>query len=133
MEPAPEYNIMIDVHSAQKLFNSGVNIFLMPIDSTAHLDLGEARRRSIFSQGTPLTDALGLLYRLWGGTTPVLFDAMAVAYVLDSQLCPVEPMHVVVDERGVTLNAPGTPNVQVCLHSDANTFLDYYVHRMGVD
>jgi inosine-uridine nucleoside N-ribohydrolase len=131
VEPAPEYNIRIDVRSAQSLFASGVPIYVMPIDSTAHLTLDEVKRRSIFSEGTALTDALGVLYLLWGETTPVLFDAMAVAYVVDPQLCPVVPMHLVVDERGATLNGAGTPNAQVCLHSDANTFLEFYVRRIA--
>src|SRR4029077_6442492 len=32
--PQPEYNIYSDVAAAQKLFTSGVPIFMMPLDST---------------------------------------------------------------------------------------------------
>ena len=92
--PAPEYNIMLDINSAQKLFRAGVPIYVMPIDSTIGLALDEVKRKSIFSEGTPVTDSLGLLYLLWGNTTPILYDAMAVAFVVNPQLCPVQPMHL---------------------------------------
>ena len=79
--PQPEYNIYSDVAAAQKLFASGVPIYMMPLDST-QLKLDEDKRAFLFKQGTPLTNALSTLYYQWGQPTPTLFDAMAVAYVL---------------------------------------------------
>ncbi|MBV9888951.1 MAG: nucleoside hydrolase, partial [Acidobacteria bacterium] len=79
--PQPEYNIYSDVPAAQKLFASGVPIYMMPLDST-QLKLDEVMREFLFKQGTPLTDALSTLYYQWGQQTPTLFDVMAVAYVL---------------------------------------------------
>ena len=73
----------------------------------------------IFSEGSPVTDALGSLYLLWGRTTSVLFDAMVVAYTLNPQLCLVQPMHIVVDDLGVTRGIGGAANAQVCLHPDS--------------
>ena len=61
---------------------------------------------------------MAILYLMWGGQTPTLFDAMAVAYVLDPDLCPAKPMHIVIDDAGITRQEPGQPNAQVCLHSD---------------
>ena len=132
VSPTPEYNIVGDISGAQKLFRSGIPLYVMPIDSTARLALDEIKRQEIFSQGTPLTDSLTLQYHQWnGGVTPVLFDAMTLAYLLDPKLCPVEPLHIRVDDKGATLVEPGTPNAQVCLRSDANTFLDFYVRRIA--
>jgi purine nucleosidase len=129
-DPAPEYNIASDVRAAQELFASGVPIYVMPIDSTSNLVLDEVSRRELFSDGTPVTDALALLYVLWDGSTPVLFDAMAVAYASNPQLCPVVPMRINVNNSGITQVVSGAANAQVCLHSDANAFLDYYVRRV---
>jgi inosine-uridine nucleoside N-ribohydrolase len=129
-ELIPEYNIQGDVGSSQKLFLSGVPLYVMPLDSTAHLGLDEVKRRVIFSQGTPLTDALTLLYHQWGGQTPVLFDAMTIAYILNPHLCPVQPMHIRVDDKGFTRVESGTPNAQVCLHSDADAFFRFYMSRI---
>ena len=74
--PSPEYNILGDIPAAQKLFRSGIPLYVMPIDSTLHLALDEIKRQEIFSQGTPLTDSLTLQYHQWGRVTPVLFDAI---------------------------------------------------------
>lgn len=127
--PEPEYNIVSDVPAAQKLFASGVLIFMMPLDST-QLKLDEVHREILFGRGTPLTDALTLLYHEWGYQTPTLFDVMAVAYVLDSNLCPVEPMHITIDKDGFTRRTAGVPNASVCLDSDSDRFFHFVLPRL---
>ena len=57
--PEPEWNIVNDIPSAQKLFASGVPIYMMPLDST-QLKLDKVKRSILFQAGTPLTDALTL-------------------------------------------------------------------------
>jgi inosine-uridine nucleoside N-ribohydrolase len=128
--PRPEYNIAMDIGSAQKLFSSGVPVYLMPQDATNHLTLEEQNRQALFSAATPLTEALGLLYLLSGITTPVLHDALPVAYAVDPALCPVTPLRIAVDEQGFTKVEQGPPNAQVCLHSDREAFLNYYMKRV---
>jgi purine nucleosidase len=133
IDPIPETNIKLDIGAAQKLFLSGVPIYMMPLDSTMHLTLNEVNRNILFSQSTPLTDALTLLYHQWsaiGALTPILFDAMTIAYILDPKLCPVQPMHIRVDDKGFTRAEPGAPNAQVCLHSDADAFFRFYMKRL---
>jgi len=127
--PSPEYNILMDIPAAKKLFASGVPIFMMPLDST-QLKLDEVLRGQLFSQGTPVTDNLALLYQQWTNATqyptPTLFDAMAVADVIDPSLCPTTPMHIVVDDHGYTRATAGTPNANVCLDSDSDRFFHFY-------
>jgi len=127
--PEPEYNIVSDVSAAQKLFRSGVPIFMMPLDST-QLKLDEVKREMLFSQGTPLTDALTLLYHEWGQTTPTLFDVMAVAYVLEPKLCPMQELHIEVDQAGFTRESSGAPNISVCLASDSEQFFHFVLPRL---
>src|SRR4029077_9861438 len=67
--PDAEWNIINDVSSAKKLFLSGVPLYVMPLDST-QLKFDEVKRAFLFKQGTPLTDALTLLYHQWGQQTP---------------------------------------------------------------
>jgi purine nucleosidase len=128
--PQPEWNIKNDVASAQKLFASGVPIYMMPLDST-QLKLDEVKREFLFRQGTPLTDALTLLYHEWGQETPTLFDPMTIAFVVDKKLCPVEAMRIRVDDKGMTLREAGTPNAFVCLKSDPEMFFRFYLGRVG--
>jgi inosine-uridine nucleoside N-ribohydrolase len=127
--PQPEWNILNDVSSAQKLFASGVPVYMMPLDST-QLKLDEVKRAFLFRQGTPITDALTLLYHEWGQETPTLFDPMTIAFVVDEKLCPVETMRIRVDEKGMTVRESGAPNAYVCLRSDSEVFFRFYLGRM---
>src|SRR4029077_21115424 len=122
--PDPEWNILNDIPSAQKLFTSGVPIAMMPLDST-QLKLDEVKRAFLFSQGAPLTDALTVLYHMWGQETPTLFDPMPIAFLLNPTLCPVQPMHIRVDDQGFTRPDPGPPNAQVCLDSNPDAFFRF--------
>jgi len=128
--PDPEWNIVNDIASAQKLFASGVPLYVMPLDST-QLKLDEVKRAFLFSQGTPLTDALTLLYHQWGHETPTMFDVMAVSYAVNPQLCPVQPMHIRVDEKGFTRPESGVPNAQVCLESSSDQFFQLFLKRLA--
>jgi len=126
--PMAEYNIRSDVSAAQKLFASGVTIFMMPLDST-QLKLDEVKRDVLFGKKTTMTGELAELTREWGGRTPTLFDAMAVAFVIEPELCPVTKLHIEVDEKGFTREGKGKPNVSVCLESDAERFFRFAMPR----
>jgi len=134
--PEPEWNILNDIPSAQKLFAAGVPLFVMPLDAT-QLKLDEVKRAFLFSQGTPLTDALTLLYHQWGQQTPTLFDPMTVAFLVNPALCPVQPMHIRVDDKGFTRpdpgpsNAPAAPNAHVCLDSNPDAFFRFLLPRLA--
>src|SRR5258706_353527 len=128
--PQPEWNILNDVPSAQKLFAAGVPLYLMPLDAT-QLKLDEVKRAFLFSQGTPLTDALALLYHQWGQETPTLFDPMTITFLVNPDLCPVQPMHIRVDEKGFTRPDAGAPNAQVCLDSNPDAFFRFYLNRLA--
>jgi inosine-uridine nucleoside N-ribohydrolase len=129
--PMPEWNILNDVGSAQKLFTSGVPLFVMPLDST-QLKLDEVKRAFLFSQGTAVTDQIAVLYHLWGQETPTLFDPMTLVFVLRPELCLVTGMHLRVDEKGYTREEPGAVNAQVCLDSNAEDFFQFYLKRVAV-
>ena len=131
--PDAEYNIYSDVSAAQKLFASGVPIFMMPLDSTQLL-LDESKRTLLFSTGSKLTNALAALYFQWLRSTrtptATLFDAMAVAYLVKPELCPAEPLHISVDERGFTRPGAGTANASACLSSDSERFFHFLLPRL---
>ena len=128
--PQPEWNILNDVKSAQKLFASSVPLYVMPLDST-QLKLDEVKRAFLFTRGTAVTDQLAILYHLWAQETPTLFDPMTIAFVLKPELCPVQPLHIRVDEKGFTREEPGAANAQVCLNSNPEDFFQFYLRRVG--
>jgi inosine-uridine nucleoside N-ribohydrolase len=134
--PDAEWNIACDPAGSKALLASGVPIFMMPLDST-QIHLEAANREAIFSHGYPLTDQLTLLYHQWSAhtdghwTTPTLFDAVAVAYAVQPDLCPAKPMHIEVDDKGFTRPVDGgEPNVQVCLESNEPGFLQLLMDRI---
>jgi len=131
--PDAEYNIKMDIPAAKALFASGVPIEVMPLDST-QLKLDEVQRAILFSQKFPTTEALDALYRQWasypGNLTPTLYDAMAVAVVMEPALCPLTPMRLRVDDAGFTRVEPGAPNANVCLHSNADQFFHFYLPQI---
>jgi purine nucleosidase len=128
--PEAEWNIRNDIASAQKLFAAGVPLFVMPLDST-QLKMDEVKRAFLFSQGTPTTDALTLLYHEWGQETPTLFDPMTITFAVNPTLCPVEPMRIRVDDQGFTRPEVGTPNAEVCLNSNSDQFFRFYLTRVA--
>jgi purine nucleosidase len=132
MMPSLEYNIAMDPEAAQKLFTSGVPLFVMPTDST-QIKLEELRRAQIFSAGTPMTDAITLLTEEWSHglqATPTLNDVVAVVYLVNPNLCSAVPMDIRVDATGATKVVQGPPNASVCLHSDSDQFFDFVMPRL---
>lgn len=134
----PEWNILNDPAGLKALLASGVPVFMMPLDST-QVPLDEKGREAIFAHGSPLTDQLTLLYHQWkAGTpahspTPTLFDPVAVTYTFRPDLCPAKPMHIDVDDKGMTTAGTGAPNAEVCLRSDEQGFLDLLQTRLTGD
>jgi inosine-uridine nucleoside N-ribohydrolase len=131
--PNAEYNIAMDIPAAQAVFNSGVPLYVMPLDST-QIKLDETKRQLLFARSTNLTDALTLLYQQWSQATsqatPTLFDDVAVAYAINPMQCPVTPLRIDVDSKGFTRQTQGQPNASVCLRSDSDKFFEFYLPRL---
>jgi inosine-uridine nucleoside N-ribohydrolase/predicted GH43/DUF377 family glycosyl hydrolase len=130
-----EWNINRDPAGARALLAAGVPVFMMPLDST-QIHLETAERERIFSQGTPLTDQLTLLYHQWMAGSeghplaPTLFDPVAVAYAIRPELCPATPLRLEVDDKGYTRPVEGAANAQVCLKSDEGQFMNFLLGRI---
>ncbi len=131
--PTAEYNIVMDIPAAKKVYSSGVPIYMMPLDST-QIKIDELKRQQLFTRSTAFTDALTLLYFQWTQTTrqqtPTAFDVMAAAYAADPEICPVTHIRIRVDDQGYTREESGTPNVSACLQSDSDTFYRYVMPRI---
>ena len=128
--PDAEWNIARDVAAAQKLFTSRVPLYVMPLDST-QLRFVETMRAYVFRQGTPMTDALTLLYHQWGQSTPTLFDPVTIAFLIDPNICPVVPMRIRVDDQGFTRREAGEKNAQVCMKSNEQEFFHLLIDRIS--
>jgi len=128
-----EYNIAMDPVAAQKLVKSGVPIYMMPLDST-QLKFDEVKRAMLSTVSTPLTDSLQVLIAEWQHGThqiiPTMFDAVAAAYAVQPEVCPMTPLHIAVDDKGFTREGPGVANANVCLNSDSDQFFHFFMPRL---
>ncbi|KQN70430.1 nucleoside hydrolase [Duganella sp. Leaf61] len=134
-----EYNIASEVKGAQRLFTSGVPIVMMPVDST-QIRLDEVERNALLGHGSPVTDALALMYHQWinayqpwSSNMPSLFDVVPVAWLLDSSVCNTTPLRIAVTDDGYTREVAGKPNAAVCLASNQSRFFDIFMGRLLAD
>jgi inosine-uridine nucleoside N-ribohydrolase len=130
-KPEAEWNIKSNPQAAQTVFSSGVPLLVAPLDVTAMLQLDAAGRRRVFTHLTPLTNALTILYHLWGNETPTLFDPMAVAMVIDPSICETQQLAIEVDAQGFTRVVEGKPaNSTVGMRTDPQKFFEFYLKRI---
>jgi purine nucleosidase len=131
-KPEAEWNIKSNPEAAETVFSSGVPLLMAPLDVTAMLQLDAAGRRRVFTHLTPLTNALTILYHLWGNETPTLFDPMAVAMLIDPRICDTQQLAIQVDGQGFTRVAKGKPaNARVGMQTDPKRFFDFYLGRVA--
>lgn len=136
-KPEPEYNIVRDPGAAQKLFTSGVPLYVLPLDST-QLKFDPAKRAEFAAISTPLTDALQVLVAEWmhrsKSPAPTLFDAVAVGYALDPASCPMTPLELEVDDKGNTLPVQrplsNRTNANACLTAQPEKFFSLMMPRL---
>jgi len=103
-----------------------------PLDVTAMLQLDAAGRRRVFTHLTPLTNALTILYHLWGKETPTLFDPMAVVMLINPSVCTKQRLAVEVDAQGFTRVVEGKPaNATVGIYTDPQEFFEFYLGRVA--
>lgn len=128
--PTPEWNIKCDVTAARTVYSSGIPLVMAGLEVTTMMQLDEARRKKIYAYGTPGTDALAALTALWGGGTPTLYDAVAVAYALGFSFSASEQQSIVVEDDGLTRIGPGPATVTVLVNPQKDAFLDWYVEAL---
>jgi inosine-uridine nucleoside N-ribohydrolase len=136
IEPSAEYNVASAPKALADLLQSGVPITMFPLDST-QIKFDEVQRDRLFAYGSPLSDALTLLYHQWrslnswGQITPTLFDVVPITSMLAPTTCPLTALRITVDEQGMTRPTEGTPNIRVCLKVDQAAVQRLVIHSLA--
>ena len=112
LQPVPEYNIRADVPAAQALFASGAPIRVAGLEATAALQFDRF-----------------LQERLAGCELP-LFDPMAVAMVVEPEICDYELLCVEVDDEGLTVACDGEPNCMLAVRPRIDRFFELFMTRL---
>ena len=131
-KPQPEWNIVSDVKAAQTVFKSGIPLVVAPLDATAMVRLDAKRQKKLFDRGSLLTLSVQALVQLWKEKNdPILYDPVAVTLVHTTKFCPMENLHLVVDDKGFTKVEVGKPaNASVAMAIKTDEFLDWLVDRL---
>jgi purine nucleosidase/pyrimidine-specific ribonucleoside hydrolase len=150
--PAAEFNIFVDPRSAELVFNSGLNITLVPLDVTKRVCLGSLEIEHL-AQAMPkplgmfLSDttskALEYMKHTHGMEAIHLHDPLAVGAAIAPDMVETTPLHVNVETegkvtQGMTLadlrpirdDLKQPPNLKVALEVDANRFMSFFKERL---
>ena len=106
--PAAEFNIYVDPHAAQAVFEAGVPLVMLGLDVTHRALVTPERLAAIRALDTPLSRAAaGLLefYNVYdqtrrGRVGAPLHDPCAIAYLLRPELFTGRACHVAIETRG---------------------------------
>jgi len=135
-KPVREWNVYRALEDARLVYNAGLPLTIVPLDSTTHVRLSDAERKRVADAGTPLTYALECLYRLWlSGPTErmTLHDQMAIVETASpgTFFARIETLPIVVDAEGYTrIDRDNGKPVRVCLDPKRDDFMRYYLDEL---
>ena len=151
--PAAEFNIFVDPHAAQRVFQSGLPMTLVPLDVTTKVALSRKEIQALAADGSDpvlrfVVDATGqaLSYaeRVEGASLFHLHDPLTVAVAIDPTLVQTVPLHVEVetgdqaamgrtmaDRRSLRGFQKASPKIQAALTVDAARALKLFKQRLS--
>ena len=143
--PAAEFNIYADAEAARVVFESGVPITMVPLETTHRAVADEAVIARIAMLDTPVADLSVELLRFFAKTyervfgfgAPPVHDPCAVVAIAAPAVLMTRPMHVAIETRGEhtygrtvcdvhgVTNQP--PNADVAVDLDVAAFWDLMI------
>lgn len=124
-----EWNIFADPQAAKEVFESGLTIYLIPLDATEKV-MFKADDIRPWHSGDKKADFTADLYDImfdeYGFKELDIFDLLAAVIMSNPHLCEFEPLHLdIIIDAGSTLGQTvvtpnGKANTQVCLKPNVN-------------
>lgn len=124
-----DWNIIADPQAAKAVFESGLELYMVPLDATNKVLLGQKDLlpwRQGDEKANMVVDLYDIMFSTWGLKTAEIFDLTAAVIMVQPQTCVFQPLHLdVVTENGNTLGqtivVPNSkPNVHVCLEPNVD-------------
>lgn len=123
-----EWNFVADPQAAKEVFESGLEIYLVPLDATNQVFVNNQDTNQ-WRQGGEIAnfaaDIYDWLISIFGLGEAAIWDLMTAAIMLEPDLCDFTPLHLDVitengDKLGQSVIIPdGEENVSVCLEPNA--------------
>ena len=124
-----EWNIIADPQAAKEVFDSGLDLYMVPLDATNQVILKQDDILP-WHQGDEKAnlsaDLYDIMFQAYGFESVEIFDLTAAVLMVKPELCDFQPLHldVVLDGEnnlGQTAVTPnGKPNIHACLKPDAD-------------
>ena len=123
-----EWNIFSDVQAAKEVFESGIDIYLVPLDATNKV-LITRQDTGLWREGGEIAelaaDMYDMLLNSWNAENAAIWDLMTAVLMLKPELCDFQKLNIQVVTRegntnGQTAIIPGEgSNIFACLEPDA--------------
>ncbi len=122
-----DWNPYSDPQATKEVFESGIKIYMVPLDATNQVTISRYDTLS-WRSGGKIADFVADIYdglmNAWGTRESAIWDLMAAEIMLNPEMCAFEPVHLDVvtapgDHFGQTAPVTGgQPNVYACLKPD---------------
>jgi inosine-uridine nucleoside N-ribohydrolase len=127
-----EWNIIADPQAAKEVFDAGLDMYLVPLDST---------NKVIFHQEDILpwhngddkaklaAELYDIMFNEYGWEQAEIFDLGAAVIMIEPEACVFQPIHLdVITDEGSNLGqtvviSDSEPNIKVCLNPDADLIM----------
>ena len=124
-----EWNIIADPQAAKEVFESGLDLYMVPLDATNKVILSQEHIlpwRQGDGKAKMVADLYDIMFNNYGFKTAEIFDLTAAVIMVQSKSCSFQPLHLdVITKDGPTLGqtiiVPNTePNIYACLEPNAD-------------
>jgi inosine-uridine nucleoside N-ribohydrolase len=132
-----EYNVKANAKACQAAFTAPWDMTITPLDTCGLVHLRGEKYAKVRDSKDPLVEALIANYRFWCGDKPeradsassTLFDTVAVYLVFADDLCTMETLPIIVDDKGFTRidEAAGKPMRVATAWKDLGAYEDLLV------
>jgi purine nucleosidase/pyrimidine-specific ribonucleoside hydrolase len=124
-----EWNIFADTQAASEVFESGIDIYLVPLDATNQI-LVSRQDTTQWRQGGKIANLAADIYNSvfdnWGVEEAAIWDLLTAVIMLEPDLCMFQPLYLQVNtEAGTTSGqtkviSDKNANISVCLEPNVD-------------
>lgn len=141
-EVSKEYNVVTFAKEAQKVFTSGWDMTITPLDTCGIIKLKGAKYKEVFESDKPLARAVIANYRAWtksqgqeeaqvNTASSTLYDTVAVYLAISTELVQMEKLPIRVTDDGYTAIDDKGKTVNCAMNwKDLDAFENFLVSRL---